>query len=83
MDEEQLKLKVKWGKRVRDTLKGKTIIDARYLKGAEPQDLGWDSSAIVLFLDDGNHLLVCMDDEMNGAGSLSTSYEDLPIIPVV
>ena len=35
MDKEQLKLKVKWGKRVRDTLKGKTIIDARYLKGAE------------------------------------------------
>ena len=35
MDKEKLKLKVQWGKRVRDTLKGKTIVDARYLKGTE------------------------------------------------
>ena len=83
MDEEKLKLKVQWGKRVRDTLKGKTIVDARYLKGTEQQDLGWDSASIVLFLDDGNYLLVCMDDEMNGAGTLRTSYEDLSMIPVV
>tara|TARA_B100000519_G_scaffold27507_1_gene19286 strand:+ start:203 stop:454 length:252 start_codon:yes stop_codon:yes gene_type:complete len=83
MDKEKLKLKVQWGKRVRDTLKGKTIVDARYLKGTEQQDLGWDSASIVLFLDDGNYLLVCMDDEMNGAGALRTSYEDLSMIPVV
>ena len=62
MNKEQLKLKVKWNKIVKDTLKGKTIVDARYLTGTEQQDLGWDSASIVLFLDDGNHLLVCMDD---------------------
>tara|TARA_Y100000361_G_scaffold150534_1_gene166377 strand:- start:1639 stop:1890 length:252 start_codon:yes stop_codon:yes gene_type:complete len=83
MNKEHLELKVKWGKKVRDNLKGKTIVDARYLKGVEQQDLGWDSSSIVLFLDDGQHLLVSMDDEGNGPGSLFTSYEDLPIIPVV
>lgn len=83
MNKEKLKLKVQWGKKARDALKGKTIVDVRYLKGTEQQDFGWDSSSIVLFLDDGQHLLVSMDDEGNGPGSLFTSYEDLPIIPVV
>ena len=72
-----------WGLYVTKALVGRKIVAARYLNDAEMENLGWDKSGIVLLLDDGNYICPSRDDEGNGAGSLHTSYADLPVIPVL
>ena len=72
-----------WELYVTKALVGRKIVAARYLYSAEMENLGWDKSGIVLLLDDGNYIYPSRDDEGNGAGSLHTSYADLPVIPVI
>jgi len=73
----------KWNKKVASRLEGRKITSARYLTDREAENQGWDSSGLVIFLDDGNHLVLSRDDEGNRPGAAFTSYEDLEIIPVL
>ena len=72
-----------WELYVTKALVGKKIVAARYLNDDEVESLGWYKSTIVLLLDDGTYVYPSRDDEGNGAGSLHTSYADLPVIPVI
>lgn len=64
-------------------LKGRKIVDVRYLTDKEMDGLGWDQSAIVIKLDNGELLWASQDDEGNGPGALFTTIDELPIIPVI
>ena len=72
-----------WGGRATAKLKGRKIVEARYLDDSEMQDMGWDRSALVLYLDDGQRLIASSDNKGNAPGALFTSYKDLQLIPVV
>ena len=43
----------------------------------------WYDSPICILLDDGAWLIPMRDDEGNDGGSMMTTYEDLPVIPVL
>jgi hypothetical protein len=73
----------KWEKNASALLLNRTIVKVRYMSSEEVEDLGWDSKAIVLHLDDGTIIYPSRDDEGNDAGALFTTNDDLPIIPVI
>ena len=51
-------------------LKGRTIVDVRYLTTIEMKGMGWHRKSIVLELSDGSLLFPSKDDEGNDAGAL-------------
>lgn len=51
-------------------LKGRTIVDVRYLTTIEMKGMGWYRKSIVLELSDGSLLFPSKDDEGNDAGAL-------------
>ncbi len=75
-------LTLKWGARVNNVLKGRKIVEARYLTDEEMEDIGWHSKSIAIFLDNGTFLFAPADDEGNGPGALFTNIKDLETIPV-
>jgi hypothetical protein len=72
-----------WEKNIEKHLVGRKIVKIEYLSQSECEDCMWNSRPIVLILDDDNYLIPMRDDEGNDGGSLSTSFTDLPIIPVM
>ena len=81
MTDEQLKKQ--WAKEAADKLVGRKIVKVRYMTKKEVEDCGWFNAAVILKLDDGTMLYPMADDEGNNAGSLATTNEDLPVIPVI
>ena len=75
--------KDRWLHDLRPILVGRTIKAIRYLTDDEVDELGWNSAAIVMELDDGTQLWPSRDDEGNDAGALFTTNEDMPTIPVI
>ena len=73
----------KWTAAIRDHLKGRKIVDARYQTEAEAEAMGWDHArGVILYLDDGAQLIPSQDDEGNGPGAIFTNYKELATIPV-
>ena len=72
-----------WIKKATVILKGRKIVDVRYLGDDELKLLDWNQRAIVLQLDDGTLIFPSRDDEGNGAGALFTTHDKLPTIPVI
>ncbi len=75
--------KTRWAKRASEFLVGKKIKQVRYLTDKEVESLGWYSSALVIFFEDGSHFFPSKDDEGNDAGALFTSDKKMPTIPVI
>ena len=59
-----------WEKYGTKHLKGRTIINVRYLTDEEMKGMGWHRKSIVLELSDGSLLFPSSDDEGNDAGAL-------------
>ena len=76
-------LEQKWVKAISDKLVGKTIKEVRYISDKEARDMGWHARSVAIQLSDGGWVFPMQDDEGNGPGALSTTYKDLPTIPVV
>ena len=53
-----------------NSLKGRRIIEARYLTDAECHQQAWSRSTLLIVLDNGTLLFPMRDDEGNDAGSL-------------
>lgn len=51
-------------------LKGRKIVNCRYLSEREVEDMGWGCRCVVIELDDGSMIFPSRDDEGNGAGAL-------------
>lgn len=77
-------LTLRWNETASTLLKGRTITDVFYMTEEEAEDLGWQSRALVLVLDDGSQLIAQSDDEGNDAGALSwanaTRMQTLPVL---
>ena len=59
-----------WTKVAQDTLKGKTIVEARYLNDDEMEMMGWYKRPLCFFLNDGTSCILSADDEGNDGGVL-------------
>jgi hypothetical protein len=60
----------KWNKVSQDVLKGRTIVDVRYLNDEEMEMMGWYSRPVCFFLDNGVSCILSSDDEGNDGGVL-------------
>lgn len=65
-----------WIKYANKHLKGRTILEVRYMTDREQDNMNWNSKAIVMHLDNGSLLLPSRDDEGNDAGALFGQTED-------
>jgi len=59
-----------WTKVAQDTLKGKTIVEVRYLNDKEMEMMGWYKRPVCFFLNDGTSCILSADDEGNDGGVL-------------
>ncbi len=73
--------RVVWAASARRCLKGRTIVNVRYLTDEERTMLGWHRAAIAIELDSGHTLWPSADDEGNDAGAMFTTFGDLATIP--
>ena len=69
--------KIDWMIQASKVLRDKTIV-----KGEAEQN-GWSKRPLCIYLHDGTWLVPMSDDEGNDGGSLATTHEDLPTIPVM
>ena len=76
-------LKKIWSRHAAKLLKGRRIVDVRYMTAKEQVDIDFRRASIVLILDNGHAIFPSMDDEGNDAGAMFTTFEELPIIPVM
>ena len=61
--------------KMRAALKGRKIIEVRYMTEKEAKDWGWYSRPIVMLLDDKSFLVPMRDDEGNDGGAIHSSAE--------
>jgi len=78
-------IKNHWTKEAAKILKGRKIVDVRYLHEEEMEGLMWDKNPICFTLDNGSICYVSSDDEGNNGGALFTmntkgENEDIPTI---
>ena len=64
------KLTKRWEGIAAKHLKGRTVVDVRYLTEEEAGLLQWQGRAVVLQFDDGSIYYPSADDEGNGPGAL-------------
>ena len=75
-------LEQEWVQAISDKLVGKTIKEVRYISDEEARGMDWHARSVAIQLSDGEWVFPMQDDEGNGPGALSTTYKDLPTIPV-
>jgi hypothetical protein len=71
----------RWTKVAQDVLKGKTIVDVRYLNDEEMKMMGWYKRPICFFLNDGTSCILSADDEGNDGGVLF--YGESGVLPTL
>lgn len=70
MKTEQIDYVAFWNKKAEEVLKGRKIVEVRYLTDEEMDMMGWYKRPVAMFFDDGNHCVVSADDEANDGGAL-------------
>ena len=73
----------KWILAVADKLVGKTIESVEFMSKENAEAWLWSKRPLQILLSDGHQLIISQDDEGNNGGSIFTTYEDLPVIPVL
>jgi hypothetical protein len=72
-----------WVEIAKSQLLDRKIVEVRYLTDDEMDGLGWSQKCVVMVLDDGNIIFPSRDDEGNDAGSLFTTNEEHPTLPII
>jgi hypothetical protein len=70
MSVQQKEMIEKWDKVSQDVLKGRTIVDVRYLNDEEMEMMGFYKRPVCFFLDNGVSCILSSDDEGNDGGVL-------------
>ncbi len=73
----------RWEKIASDQLVGRKIVAVRYMTDEEATDFDWYDRPLVVALDNGLQFFASSDDEGNSAGSLFTSNDKQPTLPVI
>jgi hypothetical protein len=81
MNREQLD--AHWLEVAKKQLLFKRIVNVRYLTEMESAHMGWTGRPIAFQLNDGNWIYPSCDDEGNEGGSLFTSDDKDPILPLL
>ena len=81
MATQQKDIQAHWNKEAQKVLKGKTIIEARYLNDEEMKMMGWNKRPLCFFLNDGTSCILSADDEGNDGGVLF--YGDNGVLPTL
>ena len=76
-------LKTIWGEEAAKYIRGRRIIEVRYMTEKEVEDLGFRRAGIVLILDNGHFIFPSMDDEGNDCGALFTTFSEMHTVPVI
>jgi hypothetical protein len=61
---------IEWDNKARSVLRGRTIVEARYLTDEEMTEMGWYKRPLCFFLDNGTSCILSCDDEGNDGGVL-------------
>lgn len=72
-----------WERDCSKELKGKTVKEVRYMTKAEAKESMWFSRPLIIWFTDGSYIIPMADDEGNDGGAMSTSFKELPVIPVM
>jgi hypothetical protein len=81
MSVDQKEMIDKWNKVSQDVLKGRTIVEVRYLNDEEMEMMGWYNRPICFFLDNGVSCILSSDDEGNDGGVLF--YGENGVLPTL
>ena len=78
-------LKLAWGKRAKDFLVGKKIVDVYYHSEKENEEIFFDDyqTNVRIVFDDGHWITASQDDEGNGSGVIFTTDPKLSVIPSI
>ncbi len=78
-------LKLAWGKRAKDFLVGKKIVDVYYHSEKENEEIFFDDyqTNVRIVFDDGHWITASIDDEGNGSGVIFTTDPKLSVIPSI
>ena len=79
-------LKLAWGKRAKDFLVGRKIVDVYYHTTDENADIfgeDYHQVNIKIVFDNGHWITASQDDEGNGSGVIFTTDPKLPVIPSI
>jgi len=79
-------LKLAWGKRAKDFLVGKKIVDVYYHSEKENEEIFFDDDCqtnVRIVFDDGHWITASQDDEGNGSGVIFTTDPKLSVIPSI
>ena len=74
-----------WVNKCNSILKGRTIVNVRYLNDDEMELMMWSKRPIVFVLDNGTLCFPSMDDEGNNGGTLfyQEQGKELDVLPVL
>lgn len=70
-----------WTKVAQEVLKGRTIVEVRYLNDQEMEDMGWYKRPVCFLLDNGTNCFLSCDDEGNDGGVLF--YNNDGVLPTL
>lgn len=81
----QEEIETYWVGECEKVLKGRTIVEVRYLTNDEMELMGWYKRPMCFELDNGTLCIPSMDDEGNDGGSLFYQQKDneLDVLPVI
>ncbi len=72
-----------WTKVAQKVLKGRKIVNVRYMSKKETEAMDWYKRTVVITLDNGVLIFPSMDDEGNDGGALFTTDKNNPTLPVI
>jgi hypothetical protein len=81
MSVQQKEMIEKWDKVSQDVLKGRTIVEVRYLNDEEMEMMGFYKRPVCFFLDNGVSCILSSDDEGNDGGVLF--YGENGVLPTL
>lgn len=82
IDEKKKKVREDWVKRIEEHFVGRTIKKVYIMSEKEAEEADWYQRPVIFELDNRHSFFASRDDEGNDGGSILTTFEKLPTVPV-